>query len=160
MVQQWHREVAFVVFIVSWEVKYGKLFAFWSTIGGEKDYLYLISYFFLSSRFKKDPSKNGGAKLWHEVFKVYAVRFQSIFLGKLDIRFSWLFRWIRLFVLVIGAFPFILRLEQKQAFGFLIAVCGTNHSLMFKRGVTRAKFLRLTFNWDKNLLVRKRRSLP
>ena len=57
-----------------------------------------------------------------------------------------LFRWIRLFVLVIGAFPFILRLEQKQAFGFLIAVCGTNHSLIFKRGVTRAKFLRLTFN--------------
>lgn len=52
-----------------------------------------VSYhiFFLSSRFKKDPSKNGGAKLWHEVFKVYAVRFQSIFLGKLDIRFSWRF---------------------------------------------------------------------
>lgn len=58
---------------------------------GERKITSLISYFFLSSRFKKDPSKNGGAKLWHEVFKVYAVRFQSIFLGKLDIRFSWRF---------------------------------------------------------------------
>lgn len=162
MVQQWHREVAFVVFIVSWEVTYEKLFAFWSTIGGEKDYLYLISYFFCLQGSKKIRLKmaelNCGMKCLKFMLCVFNLFFWVSwtfdFLGVL------LFRWIRLFVLVIGAFPFILRLEQKQAFGFLIAVCGTNHSLMFKRGVTRAKFLRLTFNWDKNLLVGKRRSLP
>lgn len=39
--------------------------------------------------------------------------------------------------------------KKKPGFGFCFAVCGTNRSLMFKRLVTRTKFLRPLLNWGK-----------
>ena len=153
-------EAAFVVFIVSWEVKYHKLFTFWGTSGGETDCLYLRSSFFCL-RFRKDPSRMAELNCGMKCLKFMLCVFNLFFWVSrtFDFRGVLLFKEILLFVSVIDAFSFILWLEQKQAFGFLIAVCGTNHSLMFKRGVTRVKFFRLTFNWDQNKLVRRRRSL-